>query len=1387
MTEGRALTLFIRPAALAALALLGAAAVEAGSPGQPALDRGTALYKQGRFAEAIVAFEEATRLDPGLLQAWENRGWAYHRTGQAARALETWETVLKVDPARIDLLNEMGAIHLAHGRAEEAAQAFERSLRVSAEQPAVQARLADAFERLGRSKEAEARYREAVRQHPSNLTATLRLAEFLQRQGKEEAALASLRDARSRLGPYRHILDRRVGRLVAARGDRAYRAGDHATAVAAFQEALRADPRNAQYLINLGWAQRRLGAGAEAARAWKQALQIDPGRSSLYRHIADVALEQDDLTEAAAMYGRAWARAERQPAVPFRLAEIALDEGRLDDARQWLDQLFRLPGADAEWSRSVAGLFARADQPAAGIAVLQGRLASSARPEETRVALARLYAYQGSSAYRDSDLHTAMRALEEAVRLDPASPQAMRDLGWTYLSAGHADAAARMWQRYAAAHPKEAQPHNLLTHVHLKRKDYAAAVASARASLSLDPAQLPQERNLARALLGDGQFTEARSLSERLAREHGDDLDAQVLWGDLLMQHHDFARGKAQWRRVLDLGSTSPRAVYYWILSMYELGEYDAALAEAARRVEEGSASHSLVQLLADDALRRQLPAEAIRWHQVMTSRFPDRLSAWLELARLRQETGDLPGARRALEEAQRRNPARVDIALALAELDRRAGRVEESRAAFASLVQANRQHREVFLGAMESSLAAGHAAEALTTLRSGQAGLLKGYEARLQEARILFALGQEQEAQRPLSRITDPARGTVYVPILMYHGLGDHPRSPSLPVALFESQMRALRDQGWTAITVRDLGRMVGGKQPFPRRPILITFDDARIDSFERADPVLARYGLKATMFVPTARILDGHPFFADWARIRAFAANGRWDLQGHGHHAHDPIPLDAAGQTGSFLVNRLWLEEGRQETADEYVARLDDDYRRCIEEIESRSPQAEVTGYAFPFSEAGQQGVGNEPRAGQVNQELLARHFRFGFIQDQNGYNELQAGSPPPPMLRRFGVPRDFDGEKLVAHLAAQHPAAVALAQGARMYYWTGQYDRSRQAWERLAAEQPGTQGEAAYYLAAISYQRGRYGMADRHLRTAEGLHSPRLEADPGLAHRIRWESRGRLESRAEVTADSATRESRLVGVGVRPPAFGPVELAFAYGMVSLREDGFARLDGQEFSASARLAPVAHWTLDGRVWQQRFEAVPRTSLSFRAGVEFETDRLELRLRGGRQEIDTLQARLLGLRSENYAAQAGLRLSPSVRAAFTGIWGRSNDGNERADLTGRLVFQPRWGRGLGLGAAFGWNDTSFQSEAYYSPENVRWTRGLLSYRRQWGGGWILEGEVGLGMSVDDPNGSRRTVHASGRAGQAWGSAFRTLFEGNYSNAPGYEGWGFGGGFQVRF
>jgi len=89
-------------------------------------------------------------------------------------------------------------------------------------------------------------------------------------------------------------------------------------------------------------------------------------------------------------------------------------------------------------------------------------------------------------------------------------------------------------------------------------------------------------------------------------------------------------------------------------------------------------------------------------------------------------------------------------------------------------------------------------------------------------------------------------------VGVLAYHRIGDPSQAPPGMVSAtprgFERQMRALAS--WACPV--SLGQMQVGR--LPRRAVAVTFDDAYADFAEHAWPVLRRYGIPVTLFVPTA-----------------------------------------------------------------------------------------------------------------------------------------------------------------------------------------------------------------------------------------------------------------------------------------------------------------------------------------------------------------------------------------------------------------------------------------------------------------------------------------------------------------------------------------------------
>ena len=102
------------------------------------------------------------------------------------------------------------------------------------------------------------------------------------------------------------------------------------------------------------------------------------------------------------------------------------------------------------------------------------------------------------------------------------------------------------------------------------------------------------------------------------------------------------------------------------------------------------------------------------------------------------------------------------------------------------------------------------------------------------------------------------PARDGL--PILLYHKVSsNHEDLLTISTDRFDRQLAYLALQGYTAISFVDLKEFVAGRRALPAKPIIITFDDGYLSTYELAYPLLAKRGFVATVFLPTAAIGGG------------------------------------------------------------------------------------------------------------------------------------------------------------------------------------------------------------------------------------------------------------------------------------------------------------------------------------------------------------------------------------------------------------------------------------------------------------------------------------------------------------------------------------------------
>ena len=157
--------------------------------------------------------------------------------------------------------------------------------------------------------------------------------------------------------------------------------------------------------------------------------------------------------------------------------------------------------------------------------------------------------------------------------------------------------------------------------------------------------------------------------------------------------------------------------------------------------------------------------------------------------------------------------------------------------------------------------------------------------------------------------------RSARMLTVLTYHRVAEPGERPQLDPALLSAAPREFERQiahiaaRQRPLSLDELLAIRRGEAGLPACAVLVTFDDAYRDFAEHAWPVLRRYGVPATLFVPTAFAGDRARRFW-WDRLHAaFAAHSPGGLDAHRRASREvsALPHAEAMQRVDDLVAEL------------------------------------------------------------------------------------------------------------------------------------------------------------------------------------------------------------------------------------------------------------------------------------------------------------------------------------------------------------------------------------------------------------------------------------------------------------------------------------------------
>lgn len=138
---------------------------------------------------------------------------------------------------------------------------------------------------------------------------------------------------------------------------------------------------------------------------------------------------------------------------------------------------------------------------------------------------------------------------------------------------------------------------------------------------------------------------------------------------------------------------------------------------------------------------------------------------------------------------------------------------------------------------------------------------------------------------------------------ILLYHSITDQmvksdTGEETTPKALFEEQMRYLKNNKFNLISIKDALNTLFGKGRLQPRSICISFDDGFKDNFSNAFEILKKFGIPATLFI-TLNFIEEHsrdPRFLNKQELAVMKDSGLIDIGLHGksHHALSRLPKE-------------------------------------------------------------------------------------------------------------------------------------------------------------------------------------------------------------------------------------------------------------------------------------------------------------------------------------------------------------------------------------------------------------------------------------------------------------------------------------------------------------
>ncbi|MDR3441047.1 tetratricopeptide repeat protein [Telmatospirillum sp.] len=294
------------------------------------VNQALALVNAGDSESAITLLDSVLKTRPDHFEALFFKGEALRRAGAFSDAESMFLEAARLVPTNAEVLFRLGLARFAEGRMADAEKAFIAATACNAGHQAAWLYGGLAALQQDHLADAERLLRTASELDPSSVSALANLVICLQRQERAGDALPIIEQIHA-LDPANEDAARSLFQAYVDAG-----ALDKALTLATAMAARL--PRSAWWCgATQGWIHRTLGRLDAAADAYRRAFALEPNSAEHATNLGLTLRQSGNRTEAKTLLERAATLNPGSLEAHFGLANLLLDDGRLDDAEQLVE------------------------------------------------------------------------------------------------------------------------------------------------------------------------------------------------------------------------------------------------------------------------------------------------------------------------------------------------------------------------------------------------------------------------------------------------------------------------------------------------------------------------------------------------------------------------------------------------------------------------------------------------------------------------------------------------------------------------------------------------------------------------------------------------------------------------------------------------------------------------------------------------------------------------------------------------------------------------------------------------------------------------------------------------------------------------------------------